>query len=394
MTSRRPLRVLHVLEATLGGTRRYVEDLAAASKGDEFVNAIAYGSARADAAFYTLLDEMRTTGWETFDIDLRRRVDLPHDLRCVGKLRDVMAAFRPDIVHGHSSKGGAIARLAVAGQRNRPSIVYSPNAVAVGLGWHYRLAEHLLAPLTDVFAAISASEGRELMSLGLGSPRSVRVVSPTVRGDHFAPRDRSDARAALGMGAGPLVIGIGRLAPQKDPLGFVATIVAVRELVPGLEAVWVGDGELRPAMESAIAKAGLQGSIRITGWLTDVRPYIAACDVFVSSAAYESFGYVTAEALAMQRPVVASAITGTLDIVTTDVERALFPPRDVRAAAQAIAAFIADPATATAVATRGMRSVLGAFSPATTRAHLMAAYEQALRQDVREKVSLPVLSRG
>jgi glycosyltransferase involved in cell wall biosynthesis len=369
-----PTRVLHVLEATLGGTRRYVEDLAGASNDASYVNAIAYGTARADAAFYTLLDEMHASGWQSFDIDLRRRVDVGHDFRSVMKLREVIATFRPDIIHGHSSKGGAIARLAVIGNRRRPSIVYSPNAVAVDLGLQYSIAEHLLAPFTDVFAAISASERRELMDLRLGSATSVQVVSPTIRSEYFAPRDRASARVELGLGNEPLVIGIGRLAPQKDPLGFVETIVATREFVPDLQAIWIGDGELRGAMEAAIASAGLQDAVRITGWLTDVRPYIAACDVFLSSAAYESFGYVTAEALAMGRPVVASSINGTIDIVTTDIDRALFSPRDFSAAARAIAAFIREPAMAAAVAARGRQRILEAFSPETTRRHLAEAY--------------------
>lgn len=380
MKSREPIRVLHVLEATLGGTRRYVEDLATASNDGSYVNAIAYGTARADAAFHVLLNELQAAGWKSFDIDLHRRVNVGHDLRCVAKLREVIAEFQPDIVHGHSSKGGAIARLAVLGNRKRPSVVYSPNAVAVSLGLHYRVAEHFLAPITDVFAAISASEGRELTGLRLGTAKSVRVVSPTVRSDYFAPRDQSVARRELGIGAEPLVIGIGRLAPQKDPLGFVAAIVATRKLVPTLHAIWIGDGELRGQMEAAISAAGLDAIISITGWLTDVRPYIAACDVFLSSAAYESFGYVTAEALAMHRPVVASSITGTIDIVTTDVEQALFAPGDFAAAARAIAAFVHEPAMATAVATRGRDRVLAAFSPETTRRHLAETYERALQR--------------
>jgi glycosyltransferase involved in cell wall biosynthesis len=378
-----PKRVLHVLEATLGGTRRYVEDLATASNDGSYVNAIAYGTARADAAFHTLLETMHAHDWQSFDIDIRRRVDVRDDFACVAQLREIIASFRPDIIHGHSSKGGAIARLAVAGRRQRPAIVYSPNAVAVDLGVQYRIAEHVLAPFTDVFAAISASERDELIGLHLGSPESVRVVSPTVDRKHFAPRDRASARAALGIGDGPLVIGIGRLAPQKDPLGFVSIIAAARVRHPNIRGIWVGDGELRVEMEAAIAEAGLLDAIRITGWLTDVRPYIAACDVFVSCAAYESFGYVTAEALAMERPVVASRIKGTIDIVTTDVERAFFTPRDFTAAARLISDFVREPGLARDVAIRGRQSVLSAFSPETTRAELAETYQAALDRDAR-----------
>ncbi len=391
--SARPTRVLHVLEASLGGTRRYVEDLATASDDASYVNAIAYGTARADAAFHRLLGEMRGAGWKTYEIDMRRRVDLRHDFGCVGRLREVIAAFRPDIIHGHSSKGGAIARLAVAGQRDRPSIVYSPNAISVELGLQYRVAEHLMSLLTDVFAVISPSERTELINLRIGSPESVHVISPTVRGDYFLPRERASARAELGLGDAHLVIGIGRLAPQKDPLAFVAIIAALRALVPGVQGIWVGDGELRGEMETEIARAGLTGAIGITGWLTDVRPYIAACDVFVSCAAYESFGYVTAEALAMERPVVASCIGGTVDIVTTDVDRSLFAPNDISGAARLVAAFLNDRELAAAVARRGRRRVLDTFSADTTRAHLAEAYDAAMDRTVTGSSRNVVLQR-
>jgi glycosyltransferase involved in cell wall biosynthesis len=379
VTPKRPLRVLHVLEATLGGTRRYLEDLAAASADGSYVNAIAYGTARADAAFMSLLADMNAAGWESYNIDMRRQVRLFEDLRCAAQLRKIISGFRPDIVHGHSSKGGAIARLAVAFMRRRPSIVYSPAAISVALGFQYRVTEHIFSALTDVFVAISPSERQEILGLHLGNSTSVRVVSPTVRADYFEPRDRETARAFLGVGSAPLVIGIGRLAPQKDPLGFVKTIIEARKRCPNLEAIWVGDGELREQMEAAIKAAGLDRIIQITGWIVDVRDYIAACDVFLSCATYESFGYVTAEALAMQRPVVASSVNGTIDIVKQDVEKGLFRLGDYIAAAQAIVDFIESPSLATDVAKRGREYVLSAFSPQTTRTDLAEAYNFALQ---------------
>ena len=154
---------------------------------------------------------------------------------------------------------------------------------------------------------------------------------------------------------------------------------ALRALVPGLRAVWVGDGEMRPAVEQRIADLGLGSSVSITGWLDDVRPHVAAANLFVSVARYESFGYVTAEALAMERPVVASAITGTVDIVKSDVAEQLFTPNDLAGAAVLAARLLGDPAFAAGVANRGRAFVNAAFSVDETRRALRTAYDAALQ---------------
>jgi glycosyltransferase involved in cell wall biosynthesis len=130
-------------------------------------------------------------------------------------------------------------------------------------------------------------------------------------------------------------------------------------------------------MEERIATLHLQETIALTGWLDDVRPYFAACDLVVSTATYESFGYVTAEALAMQRPVVASAITGTVDIVTNDVADQLYHQRDIASGAVLAERLLNDAERASAVAERGRRHVLSTFSVDAMRRGLAGAYAAA-----------------
>jgi glycosyltransferase involved in cell wall biosynthesis len=168
------------------------------------------------------------------------------------------------------------------------------------------------------------------------------------------------------------------LTAQKDPLAFVNLIALLRKSVPNVRAFWVGDGELRPALETRIAALGLGSCMSVTGWLEDVRPYIAAADAFVSTSRYESFGYVTAEACAMERPVVASRITGTVDVVRGDVAVQLFPLDDLDAAAAQLVRLLGDPSYAAEVAGRDREYVNAAFSREATRKGLYAAYDAAL----------------
>jgi glycosyltransferase involved in cell wall biosynthesis len=373
------MRILQVIEASLGGTRRYLEDVFGAL-GDGSDYGLVYSLHRADGAFLRLLENLRTAGWALFEVDMRRSIDPRNDLACTRALREIYRTFRPDVVHAHSSKAGAIARLATIGLWRRPGIVYTPNAIGVNVHWIFRPIEHLLALRLDILAAVTPSERDELRALKLISADRIHVVLPTIRADVFVPADRAAARRNLHLGDDPMVIAIGRLTPQKDPLAFVDFVAALRRRVGNASAIWVGDGELRGAMQDRINELHLTSAVTIAGWQEDVRPYLAACDLFVSTATYESFGYVTAEALAMDRPVVASAITGTIDIVRTDVSDQLYRYRDVDAAAVLAQRLLTDAAHAKAVAARGRAAVLSTFSVAEMRRSLATAYTAAVQR--------------
>lgn len=367
------------MEATLGGTRRYLEDVVdALGSGGE--NGLVYSLDRADGGFLRLLEKVRRAGWELFELDMRRDIDVPFDLRCAFSIRNIYRSFRPDIVHAHSSKAGAIARLATLGFRQRPGIVYSPHAIAVNLSWVYGAIEKLLALRLDALAAVSESEREELWRLNLIPRDRVHVVVPSIRPEVFVPEERDLARKRLNLEPGPLVVAIGRLAAQKDPLGFVAFVSVLRQQVRDVRAIWVGDGVLREAMEERIDALGLRSVISITGWVDDVRVYLGACDLFVSTSLYEGLSYVTAEAVAMGRPVVASRIPGTVDIVTISPAAQLYPLRDFEAASFLAARLLSDPAMAADLGDRGREGVLSTFSPDETRRGLKRAYAAAARR--------------
>ena len=370
------MRVLHVIESTLGGTRRFLEDIFDARA--ECDDALAFATERADAGFDRLLARIRGSRWTTYPLDLTRPVAPARDAAGIVALRRIVRHAAPDVIHAHSSKAGAVSRFANATLRRRVALVYSPHAVAAHMGRVYLAIERVLAPFADVFAAVSPSERAEIAALGLASGTRIAVLVPTIRPDRFVSGDRAAARRALAIADGPLVVGIGRLVPQKDPLAFVEAVSRLAAHVQGVRAIWVGDGDLRGAVEQAIDVHGLRERVTIAGWCEDVRPYLAACDVFLSTSAYESFGYVTAEAFAMDRPVVASRITGTVDVVVHDRDRVLYPRGDADAAARAVAALLADGDSASRIAARGRAHVLETYSPQATRRALDEAYAAAL----------------
>ncbi|MBC5798679.1 MAG: glycosyltransferase [Candidatus Eremiobacteraeota bacterium] len=264
------------------------------------------------------------------------------DLRAVLHLRRIIATFKPDILHAHSSKAGAIARLARLSSWRAPPVLYSPHALSIDLGRRYLAIERVLAHATRTFVAVSESEREDIIRFGLASRSNVRVIPPTIDISRFAPRDRSSARRELGLGGNHIIAAIGRFVPQKDPLGFLRLLERVRRTRPDVSGLLIGDGELSGAVLAEMRRAGLEGALAMPGWVADVRPYVAAADVIVSTARFESFGYATAEALAMAIPVVATRVTGTVDVLGRKSEW-MFPYGDWEAGAILAGRLLDDP---------------------------------------------------
>jgi glycosyltransferase involved in cell wall biosynthesis len=377
---RQSLRVLHVLEATLGGTRRYLEDIAQATEGGPIAHGLVYGTSRADTAFSTFLQHAHALGWYLRSADAMRRAIRPlADGQSVLTVSRAIREFRPTIVHAHSAIGGAVARIAASlSWPVAPPVVYSPHALPFRLGAAYMLAERTLAPLTKRFIAVSDSERREIITTKLAEGTRVDVVHPRIDTQRYAPRSRPAARLALGLPDIPVIVGVGRLSAQKDPLSFLQILARVRRSHRRTIGIWVGDGDLRAEAEKLAAHLGLAEAFRITGWTTDVRPYIAASDMLLSTSRYESFGYVIPETLSMERPVVASRVTGTIDVVDSDVQSMLFGTAEIAEAAALVNMLIADRELAARLARHGRSSVVQKFAMSTMRSALMSSYDKAV----------------
>ena len=211
-----PIRVLHVLEATLGGTLRYMENIAAATEDTQIVFGLAYGSARADSRLQPLLERARAMGWLTYPIDMRREIGPRNDFSAFVKLRQAIGRFKPHILHCHSSKAGALGRAAASSRLRRPIRLYSPAAIAAPLGAKYLEIEKMLARYTDRFVAVSDSERADIVGWSLAEQSSVDVVYPWIDLEYFKPSSRHHARLA-GLWTGPHGSGDGQTYSSKGP---------------------------------------------------------------------------------------------------------------------------------------------------------------------------------
>lgn len=217
-----------------------------------------------------------------------------------------------------------------------------------------RLAGWALARAARV-VAVSRALADAVIELGADRAR-VAVVMNGVDGELFHPRDRAAARAALELPAGPLIVYVGNLKEDKGVLDLADAFVALAKQRDDVRLVMIGDGPARSRLEAIAARvpgrlvlAGAQPFAQVPAWM-------AAADVIALASWAEGTPNAVLEALASGRRVVATAVGGVPDLITSPEVGTLVPARDPAALTAALAAAIDqpyDPAQVAAVGARG-----------------------------------------
>lgn len=367
----RPLNILHVLRAPVGGLFRHVVDLARgqAARGHR-VGLIAdatTGAERAEAALRALAAELafgvlripmsRHLGWR--DVAARRLVAMR------------VQACAADVVHGHGAKGGAYARLCPPGRAIRVytphggSLHYRPTSPA---GLLYLSLERILLSRTDLLLFESAY-GRDVFRARIGAPACrARVVHNGVSDAEFAP-------IATEPGATDLVF-VGELRMLKGVDVLIDALALLARQGRRSTATIVGDGPDAERFRARAKAAGLGDSIRFPGPMP-ARAAFARGRVLVVPSRAESLPYIVLEAGAAAMPLIATAVGGIAEIFGPDADR-LVPAQDAAALARAIRSTLADLPAAQAAARRLQARIRAGFSVDSMTDRILAAYTEAL----------------
>jgi glycosyltransferase involved in cell wall biosynthesis len=186
--------------------------------------------------------------------------------------------------------------------------------------------------------AVSEAIVSDLEARGVRPPGGARLVHGGVDFKAFsgAAPDRESLRARLKIPKDVVVMGtVGRLTPVKGYDVLVAAAeVLVRKGLP-VRVLIGGEGRLRPALEDEIRSRGLQGSVSLVGFQSDVRGFLSSLDVYVQSSRSEGFGISLLEALAVGLPCVATDVGGTAELLGGDTG-VLVPAEDARSLAEAL----------------------------------------------------------
>lgn len=304
------MRILHVAEATFAGVGRHVVDLvrAQADMGHEVV--VLYGTRRESDRFRRARERVTEAQWRPMAVS--RRPDTS-DLKAVQTIRALARGFRPQVVHGHSTKGGMLARSVPTGDWR---VIYTPHAVYSmnpELGRRARngvdMMERKLAQRTDTVIAVSPEEETHLRMMGI-EPAKVRMIPNGI--SPIAMANRDTVRRALNVPTGCPVIGfVGRLDEQKNPHNLLDIFKQVAVARPDVHFLVVGDGPLRAELEErASVSRALVGRVHIVG--EQPGPWaMAGMDIFLLPSRYEGMPYVLIEAAHLGLPMVVTKAAGS-----------------------------------------------------------------------------------
>ena len=320
------LRILQVLEPSGGGSGRHFLDLCRGLKQRGHHVEAVYSPLRAEEAF---VRELKSLALPAVHAVAMKRSPGLSDFAAHRALRRIIGGGIPfDIVHGHSSKAGALTRLRLPGV-HAPR-VYTPHAFRTmdpTLGRTGRLIfatiETILAKLfTDHLICVSDDEYAHALSLGMPA----RKLSVIINGVSPPPLDMAHTvRASFGIAADAFVFGfVGRLSYQKAPERLIEAFRNAASRLPGAELIMVGSGELEQEVRKAIAESGMQKRIRLTSAFTGPQA-VPAFNVLVMPSRYEAMSYVMLEAAATGKPIVSTDVGGASTAIDKDKSGLIVP---------------------------------------------------------------------
>lgn len=221
------------------------------------------------------------------------------------------------------------------------------NGIDVGAGAETRLVPH---PISPFIAAWFSGPAAPLVSCVATAPGHARS-------------ERAAVRAAWGIGVDDLVIGTSsRLVRNKGHQDLLAAGPQLIRRFPHLRFLIVGEGPARPALERQAARLGIERHVHFTGHTPDVRPMLAAMDVFASPSRSEGLPFSVLEAMAAGRPVVGTRIGGIPEALCDGKAGVLVEAGDVAELGRALAALLEDGARRTRLASAGRTRVLSLFT--------------------------------
>lgn len=307
-------KVLYIVEAMGGGVFTYIVDLAneLANMTDSdgsyiFEMFIAYGVRKQTPKDYKRYFDKKI---HLIKVDsFERSINASKDIKSFFEIKKIANRVEPDIIHLHSSKAGALGRVALNGYKIKGKSVplfYTPHGYSFLMQNHsafkrtvYKVIESGCGKLNCTTISCSKGEHEETLKL---NKKAVYVDNG------INVKDLDKALGKIKIEEHPFtVFTLGRICYQKNPMFFNQ----VAEAMPDVKFLWIGDGELREELKSK--------NIEITGWAdrkTALEKSMTA-DVFMLTSLWEGLPISLLEAMYMKKPCVVSDVIGNHDVINS-----------------------------------------------------------------------------
>lgn len=296
--------------------------------------------------------------------EMQRPIRPLKDRKAYLKIKKIIQEFKPDIVHTHAAKAGALGRLAAYHARV-PVILHTFHGHVFHSYFNpivsnmFVRIERYLASISSQIIAISSSQKKELGETYRIAPTDKISIVPNgfdlQRFVTDTEQKRSAFRKKYGFSEDDLLIGIiGRLAPVKNHVLFLQSIYELnqRTSVP-FKAVVIGDGELKTAIQeqakalqlpfAEVYKEELPALVNFTSWIKEIDVANAGLDIVALSSLNEGTPVSLVEAQAAGKPIVSTDVGGVRDVVLHEKAGFIVPPNDPIAFANALKTLLENP---------------------------------------------------
>ncbi len=327
-------------------------------------------------------DDCQTGDIETFALSLHSPWQAAIALRFIGYLR----SRKIDVLNAHMIRAAVVA-VPLARIAGVPVVIQTCHGrEAWRRGWLKRRywIDRIIARWADATVAVSEATRTYLLKEKRLGPHKVTLIRNGRGLAGFSPSTsrQEHLRSELGIGPHDPVVGVfGRLEEQKGHRFLLSGMPTVLAQVPATKVVLVGEGSLRHELENYVSSLSTSDAVRFVGYRRDWKELMALSDVIVLPSLYEGMPLVPIEAALMAKPVVATSVDGTCEVVIDGVTGLLVPPAEPEPLARAIVDLLTNPAKCRRLG-----------QSARTRAHK----ELSLQRQIEETASLyeQLLSRS
>ena len=306
------IRVVHIAQAA-GGVEQYIKMLLKYMDSTKFENVLIASKDYHAENYVGLADAFE-------QVDMSRAIGM-NDLKAARKIRILIKQYKPDIVYAHSSKAGAIARIANLGLKNH--LIYNPHGWAFNMKCSetkrklYTTIERVAAPFCDRIICISEAERESALDERICAASKLQVIFNGVDIEAYEQKEHGKiSKTDFKIPEDAFVVGmVGRISPQKAPDVFIRAAKLIKQKISKAHFVIVGGGEMESEIKEYANENGLKDCLHITGWVDDPLAYVEFFDVACLLSRWEGFGLVLPEYMMVGKPIVASNVDAIPNII-------------------------------------------------------------------------------
>lgn len=306
------IKLLYAIGPNQGGAFKNVTDLATNLNDENLEISIVTSTGMQTLDTQRAISKINKKKIPVDYIYMTRRIS-PTDLISLIRIYIYLKTRKFDIVHAHSSKAGALFRLAAFCARI-PIVIYTPHCyyftACKGIKRYcYRFLEHWLNFFTDI-TVISGTEQAPAKECGI-VPAKIVIIDNAIDFTEYARVPTLAVKKTLNIPADhAVIIGIGRLVKQKNWNLFIEAAKKVLLRQEKTTFLIAGDGPLKEQLTKQIRQACLTSRIKLIGYIENISMLYSIADLFVSTSAWEGLPYTYLEALYFETPMVITYFEG------------------------------------------------------------------------------------